>query len=324
MLRSVSRRATDSHGRSGRGLRLRCQTRLAPVVATTAGFPDVASHATLSPDGQLALFALEDREHPGQSTIVAHDLDADVVRWTAKISAPRYLGFSPDGSLAVALGDDLQLLDNRSGACLMQSPKLALARQGTPVSAVVDASNRYVAVAGDTLQVWEISTGKRITESQRLSPRGLQLSSSGNKLIAQVDDGIRMWRLPDLKEVGRLAGKPTGDLLGITRDNQIVMREGNRLVAHTWPGNDPICDFEHDGPILCIDFHTFCRRIVTGGADGKLNVWHYPTGEKLLELPFSRTVTAVRFTLDGSRLVAIDREGKVEIWDSTPTDSSGR
>lgn len=294
---------------------------LRPLSRRLRIFPDVASHAALSPDGQLALFALEDRDQPGQSTIVAHDLDADAVRWSIKMPAPCYLGFSPDGSLVVALCDDLKVLDSRSGACLMQSPKLVLAKQDVQVSAVVDVSNRYVAVGGDRLQTWEIVTGQKVAESPSVLPHRLQLSSSGKELLGQTGDTIVAWRLPDLKEVRRLKGSSTGDFVGITRDNDLVMREGNRLVAHTWPGNELICDFEHDGPVVCMDFHGFCRRVVTGGVDGKLNVWHYPTGEKLLELPFSRTVTAVRFSLDGSRLVAIDREGKVEIWDSTSADA---
>lgn len=297
---------------------------LRPLSRQLRIFPDVASHAALSPDGQLAVLALEDRQRLGQSTIVAHDLDADAVRWTIKTTAPRYLGFSPDSSLVVALCDDLKVLDSRSGACLMQSPKLAPARQDVQVSAVVGTDNRYVAIDGDTLQVWEIGAGQKVAESARLSPHCLQISPSGNELLGQIGDSIVAWRLPDLREVRRLKGPSTGDLLGITRDNNVIMRDGNRLVAHTWPGNDLICDFEHDGPVVCIDFHGFCRRVVTGGVDGKLNVWHYPTGEKLLELPFSRTVTAVRFSLDGSRLVAIDREGKVEIWDSTPSDTTDR
>lgn len=294
---------------------------LRPLSRQLRIFPDVATRAALSPDGRLALFAVADRNDPGQSTIVAHDLDANAVRWTVMSPAPRCLGFSPDGSLALAVCDDLKVFDSRSGACVMQSPKLLLPGQDARVSVVVDTANRYVAIDGETLQVWEISSGQKVAESARLSPRCLQLSSSGKELLGQLGDSVVAWRLPDLKEVRRLKGRSTGELCGITRDNNVVMRDGNRLVAHCWPGNEPICDFEHDGPVVCMDFHTFCRRIVTGGADGKLNVWHYPTGEKLLELPFSRTVTSVRFSLDGSRLVAIDREGKVEIWDSTPADS---
>jgi serine/threonine protein kinase/WD40 repeat protein len=297
---------------------------LRPLSRQLRIFPDVATHAALSPDGQLALFALEDRNQPGQHTLVAHDLDADAVRWTIKSPAPRYLGFSPDGSFAVALCDDLRVLDSRTGACVMQSPKLMLGRTSQPggepaqASAVVDTAHRYVAVNGDTLQVWEIGTGRKVAERGGLSPRGLRLAPSSGELLGLVDSSVVAWRLPDLKEVRRLRGAATGDLMGITRDNNVVLRDGNRFVAQTWPGNELICGFEHDGPVQCIDFHGLCRRIVTGGADGKLNLWQYPTGEKLLDLPFSRTVTAVRFSLDGSRLVAIDREGRVEIWDSTP------
>lgn len=284
-------------------------------------FPDVATHAALSPDGRLALFAVEDREQPGRSKVIAHDLDTDQIRWTTTTNSPRFLGFSPDGKLAVAVCDELKVLDCRSGTAVMQSPKLALAAPGERISAVIDASNRYLAVDGDTLHVWEMGKGQKVAQSARLSPRSLQISSSGNELLGRVGDSIVAWRLPDLKEVWHLSGSSSGDLIGITRDNDVVMRDGNRLVAHTWPGNMPICEFEHDGPVVCMDFHVFCRRMVTGGVDGKLNVWQYPTGEKLLELPFSRTVAAVRFSLDGNRLTAIDREGKVEIWDATPADS---
>ena len=37
-----------------------------------------------------------------------------------------------------------------------------------------------------------------------------------------------------------------------------------------------------------------------------------------MELPFSRTVEAVKFANNGTRLIAIDKEGKVGIWDSDP------
>jgi WD40 repeat protein len=292
----------------------------------TRVFPAAAIHPSLSPDGKLVLFAMEDHDEPGTSVIVAHDVDAAAVRWTAKAQFPHFFGFSPDGSRVVALCDDIKVFDSQSGACLMQSPKLVFpgrngqsaAWQSSMQSAVIDVANRYVAIDGDTLQVWEIAAARKVAESSRLGAKALQLSAEGDVLLGQVEDSVRSWRFSDLKEMKRLQGTSTGILMGSTRDNHIVERRGHQLIAQTWPTNHPICDFEHDGPTLCIDFHPTCRRIVTGGADGKLNVWQYPSGEKLLELPFSRTVAAVRFSIDGSRLIAIDRDGKVGIWDSKP------
>lgn len=292
----------------------------------TRVFPAAASYPALSPDGKLVLFAMQDEAAPGASIIVAHDIDAAAVRWTAKAQFPHFFGFSPDGSRVVALCDDIKVFDSQSGACLMESPKLVFpsrngqstAWQSSIQSAVVDAANRYVAIDGDALQVWEIATGQKVAESPRLGASSLQLSAEGDVLLGHVDDSVRSWRFSDLKEVTRLKGASTGDLMGITRDNNIIERNGHQLIARSWPAKQAICDFEHDGPTLCIDFHPTCRRVVTGGADGKLNIWQYPSGEKLLELPFSRTVAAVRFSLDGSRLIAIDRDGKVGIWDSKP------
>lgn len=290
----------------------------------TRVFPDLASHPALSPDGKLVVFNMQEKDG---SVVVAHDVDAAAVRWTAKVETPRFFGFSPDGSLMAAVCDELKVFDSQSGVVLMQSPKLVQPKgSGQIQSAVIDAANRYVVIDGDTLQVWEIATGRKVAESPRLAVRSLQLSSSRNEILGQVDDQICSWRLPELTELKRLKGPATGDLLGVTLDNNIVERRGHKLIARRWPGNEPICDLEHDGPALCIAFHPVWERIVTGGADGKLNVWHYPSGEKLLELPFSRTVAAVRFSLDGSRLIAIDRDGKVGIWDSNPigTDNANR
>ena len=74
-------------------------------------------------------------------------------------------------------------------------------------SAVIDADNRYVAIDGDTLQVWEIATGQKVAESSRLGVSSLQLSAEGDVLLSQVESSVRSWRFSDLKEVKRLRGE---------------------------------------------------------------------------------------------------------------------
>jgi len=313
---------------------------LRPISQEFRIFPARGRHPALSPDGRLIAYAMDDPAGDGE-VIVVHDVELGAVRWTMKAQYPHFFRFSRDGRMLAALCDDLKVFDSESGSVIMQSPKFAFAKrdkQGqavweSPIQvAVFDASNRYVAIDGESLQLWEIASGQKVAESPPLHVRTVRLSWSGNLILGNVENTIRSWRIPDLKEVHHLQIDQTdasaaawrittgrlGDLVAVSRDDNIVQRSGYRWIATQWPSGKPICSFDHDGECLCFDIHPHCSRAVTGGADGKLNVWQYPTGEKLMELPFSRTVEAVKFANNGTRLIAIDKEGKVGIWDSDP------
>lgn len=82
-------------------------------------------------------------------------------------------------------------------------------------------------------------------------------------------------------------------------------------------GSDEIvCFAEHTSMVTAISLSRRGQRVVSGGANGEVFVWHYPTGQLKANLPFhSNAIRGVSFSTDGSRLVSADCESVV-VWDT--------
>lgn len=113
--------------------------------------------------------------------------------------------FSPDGEL-LASGDDEGRIVIRDGATHAVLRALAAAPSADPaeIAALLfspDARRLYVAV-GNKLQVWDVTTGERLTEAvvDEDSIRSLALSPDG-QLLASVHFRMKLWRSEGLEFV---------------------------------------------------------------------------------------------------------------------------
>jgi WD40 repeat protein len=143
-------------------------------------------------------------------------------------------------------------------------------------------------------------------------------SPDHSTIVGDVGDGtIRGWDLSRGQEVfrwklqkGRLA-----DILA--NGNLLVENEEKAWEMWTWGFVRHIGVLKHDGPIRCVAVNPRQDRVVTGGEDGKVAIWHMETGEPLLTLTHGRQpISSVAFSNDGQSLSAVNESGLVRTWDA--------
>jgi WD40 repeat protein len=71
---------------------------------------------------------------------------------------------------------------------------------------------------------------------------------------------------------------------------------------------------------LRVEYSPDGKRIVGGGADGRVKVWDAETGRETLTLNghANKGVWGVDFSPDGKRIVSSGNDGTVKIWDARP------
>jgi WD40 repeat protein len=153
----------------------------------------------------------------------------------------------------------------------------------------IGPNSRTIASAAwdGTVRVWDADTGRELAEPKHPDPIVVPvvLSADGKSAASVVRDRrVHIW-----------------DLATATLSRSLIM--------------DPKHIFQVDGRAA------FSPRgdllAVTGGADGRVGLYHPASGELTGELVGHRVdVTDVTFSPDGSRLASADRAGTLRLWDA--------
>ena len=255
----------------------RVRTLRAPGSHAVAYSPDGARLATRLDDGTTLIFAT----HTGRFERDVPDPN--------RIGTWGGLAFSPD-SRFLAVDDydaGVRIWDLRNARVLRTLPSpstlCGVAWSGSEVAAG-DCGGYY---SYSQVRVWDIRTGRRVTETAKDYNAEISLAFS--------PDG------------GRLA---VGSLGGTTS------------VADTRTGKTLLTLRGHTGEVVATAYSKDGSRIATAGSDGTTRVWDSRNGRDLLVLQAgSAAVDSVAFSPDGTRLVTASTDGNVRIWNVTPTGS---
>jgi WD40 repeat protein len=144
-----------------------------------------------------------------------------------------------------------------------------------------------VACVSDTLDVWDIESGRQ-QSSAAAGPQllhSMALSRDGRLVaVGRLDASLALWDAASGRW-RRLAG--------------------------------------HGSAILCLAFSPDGRTLATGGSDGTVKVWDVPTGQELLSLEsHSGPVHCLAFSGDGRTLITAagtlnEGAGEVRLWKGT-------
>ncbi len=222
----------------------------------------------------------------------------------------RSMQFSPDGSLlAVGSNIGVWLYDVNTGQELSLFPgacqSLAFSPDGHFLAngggAVAGGSGRY---HGEEVQLWEVSTGKRITLAKSPSPASVLLfSEDGKTLISLGDWGDTIANLNI--ETGEINIKTFRD------------RPKDRAYSESYA-------LTHD-------------KLAVGGVSGKIQLWDPISGKKLpiprgdseqlaqgdlqtemiFEMGKNDHILGLAYSPDGSQLAIGSENGTVLLWDTT-------
>lgn len=256
---------------------------------------------------------------------------------------PTTLTLSPDGRhvLGGVIGGDIVIWDLHSGRQVRRFEQKERSSWGTTFG----SGDRIASFSYQgRVYIWDFRTGEKIFElpEHAGSVSAIEFSPDGSSLLTAADDGVRIWRLPNLagkgvptvvEHIGRWSSifdngvvaasySPTGKKVAIaTLDNRAVVRDlktgevvklGNFLMTQAraidFFGNK----IRSSSRTLQISYDD--TRVLGGGKDKVVRLWDANSGAELQTFLHGAPVNSVAFSKDA--LQALSAGGlSVSLWD---------
>jgi WD40 repeat protein len=240
------------------------------VVGTLAAVADGEPAGEQAEQAEVELWDLEQKR-------LVRSLARSPHRWNC-------VALSPDGTRALAGGDDLALriLDTETGE------ECFLLTHTAPVTCATFSPDGHLVLsaAGRTVLLWDMLTGRerRRFDGHEDAVGALAFSPDGRFALsggAKKEGALRLWDVAKGDEVRRFRG--------------------------------------HDGGVSCLAFTPDGKQIASGGHDGAVRIWQVGTGRELAVFPgHTGSVRALAFYPDGKRLLSGDDAGRLKVWDMPP------
>eukprot|EP00930_Biecheleria_cincta_P096969 TRINITY_DN8872_c0_g1_i1.p1 TRINITY_DN8872_c0_g1~~TRINITY_DN8872_c0_g1_i1.p1 ORF type:complete len:982 (+),score=238.61 TRINITY_DN8872_c0_g1_i1:17-2962(+) len=208
-----------------------------------------------------------------------------------------------------------KLMENKAAASIKKSKVTVIAHQKEVNDVLVSPNNKLVASAGQDklVRIWRFPEGDLLGEmaghrrgvwSVAFSPIDQVLAS------ASGDATVRLWNLKDFKAIRVFQGHSSAVLrVSFLANGMQLMSSSVDGLLKLWHIRTAECagSFEeHMGKVWCIDI--IGDRMVSGGADSKLCIWHDATQE----LEKKRLDDKAEVAMKDSRIGVLVQEGKVE------------
>ena len=142
------------------------------------------------------------------------------------------------------------------------------------------AEQRFVTTSEDQVVVRELSSGAEVASltTHGTEVREARISAAGERVLILCKDGTMcLWTL-----------------------------EGNQKVQLAGPIN----------AVNAGEFHPVDRRAATGSKDGFVRIWNTVTGQEVTKLPHHVPIQGVKYSSDGTMLLAVTGRNKIHLWDT--------
>ena len=165
----------------------------------------------------------------------------------------------------------------------------------------------------------------------RLGKGGINLmrfSPDGTRLVVGTDVGVWVYDVPDGKETALFTGH-TGQVnaLAFSQDGTTFASGGFvNPVIQVWDvetksklSTVPLTREPYSLPALTF----YGKMLISTNEHREITYWHADTGRKLSESSVDNSFDTVAFSQDGSTLAIGDRNGKIQLWDTTTSSQQG-
>jgi hypothetical protein len=313
----------DLRGFEWRYLWQQCQSE---ELFSLQGHANDGRRIAFSPDGRH--LASGDRNGVLKLWDTASRRDIANLSGTGKVTA---LAFSPKtGLLSVATTNSVRLWDTQSFKLLRELP-------GATHQTTFSPDGRYLLTSAVTgLILWETENWNTIhsytaPESARIWTEIIgfpgDFSPNGKRIAAVFEDSIRVFSVPDLKEISVLAtpyakGPSSGRFIAFSPDNKTLATPTDTgFGVQLW-------DIDSDRELRSLSGHldhvyAGCfspdgSRLASCGADQTIKLWKVATGELIRSFKGqSDEVNDIAFSPDGKLLASIGKnDGVIKVWDA--------
>ncbi len=256
------------------------------------------------------------------------DIETGQEIYTLKVSSGRInaVALSPDGKRIATGSDDktVKIWDTQTGHALF-SLKGYEKRVGSIHFSPDGKHILTVEENGHTATIWNMEKGNAIHTLKGHNnvvwsavynydgSKATTASSDGTVKVWDAITGEELFTLDKHKDIVKhVLFSPNGDrILTGSRDSTAKIwdtesgQELHTLVGHTH-GDVYLTAFSPDG-----------KRIITIGDDHVAKVWDTITGRELMSFPVT-PLSAITFSQDGQRILAVDKKGRFIEWDTFP------
>jgi WD40 repeat protein len=241
----------------------------------------------------------------------------------ARPSSPYGVAFAPDGHLAIATGEDVWLMDISTGE------RLRTFQAKNAIKATFSPDGSKLAVIGwadNIVRLWDVASGRLLAqwEPEVRTLSCIAFSADGRLLAAGGYIGVFMWDVTTGQpvdysvpstifedQIADLDFSPTRSLMAVGGNYSLLylVNAETHQIVHHFQG-------ENVHEIISLSFSPDGRRLVSGSADGEVQIWDAETG-RLLGSIIGHAAAADRlaFGLQGKVIVSLNA-GFIRFWDA--------
>jgi WD40 repeat protein/serine/threonine protein kinase len=288
--------------------------------------------AAFSPDGTRVVTASDDRTARVWDAATSKSLSLPL----AHQGVVRSAAFSPDGSRVVTASGDqtARVWDAATGKPL--GPPLV--HQGAVEIATFSPDGSRVVTASDdqTARVWDTATSKPLALPLAHQGRVMRavFSPDGSRVVTASDDRTaRVWDAATSKPLSLpLAHQGAVRSAAFSSDGNRVVTASDDKTARVWDattGKPLAPPLMHQAAVRSAAFSPDGSRVITASGDQTARVWDVATGKPLgpplapehkkyanFFTSYGNLMWSAAFSPDGSRVVTMDGDKIVRVWDA--------
>jgi WD40 repeat protein/tRNA A-37 threonylcarbamoyl transferase component Bud32 len=251
------------------------------------------------------------------------------------------VGFSPDGRRLVAAGNNSVAIvfDVASGRPLLTLDNASTNQADRRIRSAVFSPDGRQIVTMNHLQVktWDAESGELLHTRIYTKTNGLHtippvgFTPDGRRLYCASIQEVTMWDAATGEEVFHLPLENAA-MMNAQHPTIAFSPDGTSFALHCvkWNGAIQIHDAAsgrlvrtlagHRERVMSLDFSPDSARLLSGGMDQTVKLWHWRSGRELLSFKAPHGIACVRFAPDGRRIFAGGLFDHGLVWEAAAPD----